>query len=97
MSVLIKGMKMPHNCSDCDYAHVSMFYHCIQNNMGHRDCAYVELPEKHGRLIDADALIAEWNDVLKTDGISPMFAMVLEGAIRDVERAKVIVEAEGEE
>lgn len=117
MSLIIKGMRMPHSCADCDFARLSMsstgfatgfvcncpendFNNvdcCVQNHIRHRGCALAELPERHGRLVDVDVLIAEWKDVLSTDGISPMFAMVLERAIRDVERAKVVVEAEGEE
>lgn len=93
MSVLIKGMKMPHSCSDCDYAHVSMFYHCIQNNIWHRDCAYVELPEKHGRLVDADALIAKCGDWYTEEGKEEGFIGTLEMLLKNV---PTVVEAEGE-
>lgn len=56
MSVLIKGMEMPHSCSDCNSYNPD---YCMQNNIGHRECALVELPKKHGRLIDADAFMAD--------------------------------------
>ena len=112
MSVLVKGMEMPESCRECrfqDFGSTTGDTWCgvkdivLAKNFevigfdGKPDwCPLVALPDKHGRLVDADALITEWKDVLKTDGISPMFAMVVEGCIRDVERAKVVVEAEGE-
>ena len=67
MSVLVKDMKMPKRCLDCPmYDHYN--YNCQLYAFGiparyNRDgsirpewCELVELPEKHGRLIDADAL-----------------------------------------
>lgn len=64
MSVLIKGMKMPASCYDCDcFIRDSdgINFCCIlmqdieDNNKHNDDCPLVELPP-HGRLIDADAL-----------------------------------------
>ena len=69
MSVLIKGMNMPKNCRECKIKAWEERYNiyvcpfggilelsCLAN--GRRDeCPLVELPEKHGRLIDAEALI----------------------------------------
>ena len=113
MSVIIKGMEMSTECGECPLCQyypmvgetrcrrtgevLASGFGTIKLSGRSEHCPLVELPEKHGRLIDADTLIAEWTDVLSTDGISPMFAMVLESAIRDVERAKVVVEVEGEE
>ena len=64
MSVLIKGMDMPESCGKCDF-NVSSLY-CkrtrseIDRDYEHRerlsDCPISALPDKHGRLIDADAL-----------------------------------------
>lgn len=80
MSVLIKGMEMPKNCSECqlNYDMMScgvtgtrwwsdtmtlMDFDCQESRL--YDCPLVELPEKHGRLIDADALFLdiEWSDI----------------------------------
>lgn len=77
MSVLIKGMKMPKRCDECEFAQDDSWYglHCtIQTDEDgwlmdvssietdrHPDCPIVELPP-HGRLIDGD--IAE---VIVTD------------------------------
>lgn len=67
MSVLIKGMKMPTHCTECDFWHDGVFEHCllnmeIQNGDVPLDegeypnaCPLVEIPP-HGRLIDADEL-----------------------------------------
>ena len=74
MSILIKGMKMPKNCKECllgrmddidfdyvlyctankKYADLDMYDHPI----GWK-CPIIEVPTPHGRLIDADALIAD--------------------------------------
>ena len=75
MSVLIKGMKMPTHCTECDFWHDGVFEHCllnmeIQNGDVPLDegeypnaCPLVEIPP-HGRLIDADAFIRQLNDGL---------------------------------
>lgn len=76
MSVLIKGMKMPMNCDECPLGEYedSEWFVCSPLKMAYRhmaqcdrldDCPLVELPEKHGRLIDEDALPLdiEWNDI----------------------------------
>ena len=110
MSVIVKDMQTPSECGYCPLcryfssvgaticmvtqATLAEDYKTIRFDGRHKECPLVELPEKHGRLVDADTLIAEWKDVLNTDDISPTFAMVLESAIRDVERAKVLIEEE---
>lgn len=67
MSVLVKGMRMKENCGSCDLFHAESPMHCTVVK-GHKTvgapygmprpdwCPLVELPEKHGRLIDADEL-----------------------------------------
>ena len=64
MSVLIKGMKMPEKCGSCDLFHVESPMHCTVVK-GHKTvgapygmtrpdwCPLIEIPEPHGRLIDA--------------------------------------------
>lgn len=57
MSVLIKGMKMPTNCDDCDFVQHSYpedWCYLTEKNLP-CNCPIIELPP-HGRLIDADAL-----------------------------------------
>lgn len=66
MSILIKGMNMPKNCAECPCEH----YECMllekdaedimpyfTGDKRHPDCPLIELPP-HGRLVDADALLA---------------------------------------
>ena len=71
MSVLIRGMKMPTCCFYCEMCYQDQdSEHCITSRCAaqeHKeifpdrsvrddDCPLTELPEKHGRLIDADAI-----------------------------------------
>ena len=81
MSVLIKGMKMPKNCSDCPLNYDMMS--CMIT--GTRwwsdtmvlmdfdcqesrlyDCPLVELPEHHGDLVDVKEI--RWDDHYDSDG-----------------------------
>ena len=74
MSIVIKGMKIPHSCSVCQLNYNQ--HGCIVTgtiwwsgtmvllNFNYNDerlynCPLVELPEHHGRLIDADVLATE--------------------------------------
>ena len=65
MSVLIKGMEMPHNCLYCKLSYlkgVRLFCFVNGNEVIRSEispkCPMVEVPP-HGRLIDADALDSE--------------------------------------
>lgn len=70
MSVLMKGVQMPTSCLDCPI-YDNYNYHCnlysygiparYNYNPSKRPewCELEELPEHHGRLIDADTLVAE--------------------------------------
>lgn len=55
MSILIKGMEMPKNCAGC-FLRVGQCSKRIYMENRPSDCPLVEVPEPHGRLIDADAL-----------------------------------------
>lgn len=66
MSILIKGGKMPKNCDKC-FLSSSMGLRCDAANKSLATdtypkrpswCPLVEVPEPHGRLIDADELEA---------------------------------------
>ena len=73
MSVIVKGMEMPECCGRCDY-NVSSLY-CkrtrseIDRDYEYRerlsDCPIFELPDHHGRLVDADAFKACLRNALK--------------------------------
>lgn len=64
MSVLIKGMEMPAACGlcpfeDCGNCMVTERYSGGSATHGRASfCPLAELPEKHGRLVDADAYIS---------------------------------------
>lgn len=61
MSVLIKGMEKPKDCSECPL--VASRGYCPV-----RTCIFVEVPTPHGRLIDADALRREmYHQAFETD------------------------------
>ncbi len=67
MSVLIKGVEMPKNCSECPvalcgkYCRINQTYTTyIELPIRPDHCPLVEIPEKHGRLIDADELKKEY-------------------------------------
>lgn len=61
MSVLIKGMEMPKSCFKCDI-YCKEFYESGESSeifvKRLENCPLVELPEKHGRLIDVDEYCA---------------------------------------
>lgn len=71
MSILIKDMEMPKNCSVCklwsickymrDYPDWESIYFAVHdgNLLRHKDCSLAEVPIPHGRLIDADDLYDE--------------------------------------
>ena len=59
MSIIVKGMEMPENCTRCDYIGLNVAIGCpVMSGTNGRatDCPLVALPDKHGRLVDADAL-----------------------------------------
>lgn len=83
MSVVVLGMDMPEDCDSCFVP----AWHCnlwLRVDVGsrHEDCPLRSLPEKHGDLIDRDALLsAEWD---------------WRDAEEAIQNATAIVEAEGE-
>ena len=107
MSVLIKGAKMPDYCEDCSLydwvdpvCRVSGVDIDDENLRGCRPgwCPLVEVPEKHGELIDIDLLIH------RLSLMKPEFSFFADGAymgitsINDIfKNIPVVVEAEGED
>ena len=104
MSILIKGMEMPEKCGSCDLFHVELPMHCTVVK-GHKTvgapygmprpdwCPLVEVPEPHGRLIDAEKLKKEyphdtdWNYPVNTN------CYVCES----IDNAPTVIKAEGGE
>lgn len=62
MGVYIKGMEMPKSCSVCrlfgEYGcpFIGAVGYALTRGERNEDCPITEVPEPHGRLIDADAL-----------------------------------------
>lgn len=76
MGVYIAGMAMPKNCEECQCSYWTEGVHhdyCqavgydTEIHYGEKDrpqwCPLTEVPEPHGRLIDADALCASHKEV----------------------------------
>jgi len=76
MSVIIKGMKFPKSCMECELRFIArgLDTECIFSNDVVDDCTdrrlyrcpLVELPTPHGRLIDADELLKHKYGVSQT-------------------------------
>ena len=74
MGVYIKGVDIPTNCTDCRYMPLVGCNPYQDNGLSpshhrHRTCPLIEVPEPHGRLIDADELI-EWAEEEERTGLS---------------------------
>ena len=106
MSVIVRGMEMPKNCQECGlyiegacYAKGYRDYRSIMDTAKPDDCPLVELPEKHGRLVDADKLA----DLLskekeKVVGEGNLFLCFAVGfAWGFIAKEPTVVEAEGSE
>ena len=99
MSVLVKGMKMPENCRECPFENyysdtgktvcmaslrvLAIGFGIISFDGRHSSCPLVALPDKHGRLVDADALcedlLGRWSvaETRKEDLIKAVMADVV--------------------
>ena len=76
MSILIKDMEIPDNCTRCDYIGLNVAVGCpvMRGTNGRAvDCPLISVPD-HGRLIDADEFYADINEsVFLTDGFKELF------------------------
>lgn len=83
MSVLIRGMKMPRDCYECE-----VWFKCFDDkppfNMIKSVCPLVEVKEPHGRLIDADETIRIWEGATIEGSIKPL-----------IDARPTVIEAEG--
>lgn len=108
MSVLIKGMKMPTTCEECDFCHWSNLHQtgicdrcsdepvCPDHGTDYkrtraRFCPLVELPEKHGRLIDERVA---YDKIAEQEG---GYYMDMDGVDMGLQETPTIIEAEGDE
>ena len=114
MSILVKGMKMPTECRECrfmDYHYTGETW-CLHTNRilamdfkpipyegRPRWCPLIELPSKHGRLIDADALMDIFADRLEKMSEwygNPSVAGAVSGAMKLLDVQPTVIESEGE-
>ena len=103
MSVLIKGMKMPSGCISCDFCnpftdepYCRRLMRITPKVTRLKDCPLVEVPTPHGRLIDGDAVLSQYNGSIWTAQCD--YAEGLRDAAEDIKTAPTIIEAEtGEE
>ena len=100
MSVIVKGMEMPENCMSCPFPSVGVdWYYCYcpgvdgkaydfeQSKTVPDDCPLIALPDKHGRLVDADAMC---NDLATVD---PRYETMIDWCIRVTEAQPTLVES----
>lgn len=91
MSVLIKGIELPEKVQVLELHPDGKVF----TRKGYLVGEAVELPDHHGRLVDADALIEQMEaDAEHMD--EPYVKMMYCAAISDVRHAPTIVEAEDE-
>lgn len=102
MSVLIRGMEMPKNCSKCVclnrtvcgtiWKSLTAIWLDSEPERRPNWCPLIEVPEPHGRLIDADKLIANHGEWYTEEGTEEGFI----GTIKNlVEFQPIVIEAEG--
>lgn len=98
MSVLIKGMKMPKDCTECRFAVDGWCYaygrpniEALANYERTNFCPLVPVP-KHGRLIDADVALRSEQPSNCSDELWAETTLA-----RCINNAPTIIEAEGEE
>ena len=115
MAVIVKGMEMPKDCREClmqvYYSSGKTWCKSVDRLLsedykpipfdGKPDwCPLVALPEKHGRLIDADALMDIFADrLVKVSGrygIDSAVAGAVSGAMKLLDAQPTVIGTEGE-
>lgn len=92
MSVLVKGMEMPKDCVSCRWhARWGCEITGIVTNIA-QGCPLIEVATPHGRLIDADAILSQYNGNILT--AQNDYAEGLRDAAEDIKTAPTIIEAE---
>ena len=95
MSVIVKGMKMPKKCLWCPLQYVGFCQVTktdVNSGLGRRadDCPLVELPDKHGRLIDGDEVITAFPVCDSNMDVK------IESVRATIDHMPTVIEAEGE-
>jgi hypothetical protein len=98
MGIYVKGMKMPKDCLWCPIRYVG-FCQVAKANMNFDlgkkadDCPLVEVPEPHGRLIEAPD-VSEYEVFDEDTGTREISLLGLMECHRMIEDAKTVIEAE---
>lgn len=100
MSILIKGMEMPENCQNCRMNGGLFCYAMPREFAGYTDddqrpdwCPLVELPKKHGRLID-ESIVLEM--IRKSMGIKDLSFLynAEKSVVNEIYHAPTVIEAD---
>lgn len=108
MSILIRDMEMPETCDDCQFHryHSHNEYVCVATPLFYpmnlansksirKDwCPLVELPEKHGRLVEFIDVATEINEDTGLEEVNLGEAFCAYFKMRE---SKPVIEAEGKE
>ena len=110
MDIFIKGMEMPDRCLDCPFMISRDNDDCILQSGAANElavtwddlksgCPLVEIPEKHGRLIDADDAMVTLSSALKKairekDDAEAFTIGAIEGFLK---ASPTVIEAEGQD
>ena len=87
-------MEMPDSCYHCKIAESCGHYIANYTNRRHPECPLGALPDTHGRLIDADAIVNAMND-MNVEG--ELFVTAVEYVKLIMNDADAIVESEDSE
>lgn len=106
MSVVILGMEIPEHCGECGIEFCTKWINHDARTRP-KDCPLRPLPEKHGRLIDADAFKTMCREAvrdIRDEVFLPqdiekvrVLSEVTENLCLDLDEAPTIVEAEGKD
>ena len=119
MSIIVKGMQIPENCRECPFENyhsdigqtvcmaslrvLATGFKTISFDGRHCSCPLVALPDKHGRLVDADEIRGRMESVFNTSSnlvIGHTWGEAYAGGFSDaidiVKDAPTIVESEDE-
>lgn len=91
MSILIKGMEMPEHCGYCRFRYDGICHALQKTQYSTEDCPLTPVPP-HGRLIDADALLSQYEGNIWTAQTD--YAEGLRDVANDLKQAPTIIEAE---
>lgn len=104
MSILVRGMKMPETCSDCelypyDFCMVTENSSDKAWTQRQDDCPLIEVTTPHGRLIDADAFDERVRVAggMSEEELTEDFKDGVQTVLYMLSKQPTIIEAEGSE